>query len=121
MLTAKYPAQVQTTAQIDQAHAEAIANSLQQLQNLPNQPVPTEDITPASVTPVTAATPVPKSPHLEAIGAQVIGEDFSHILTTTIGDLTTGSTKTRITPSGRFLDTLKDKLIRKKQANENSS
>lgn len=91
-------------AQIDD-HAKVIAANLQSA----GHPVGAQDIIP-----VTAETPVPKSVELDKVGAEIVGEDLSHIIDTTVGDLTTGAHQYRITKSGRFLGTLMDKLRRKK-------
>lgn len=95
---------IQTTDQIHQETASNIATNLKQAGHEAE-----------NVIPVTANTPVPKSPHLEAIGAQVIGEDIAHVVGTTMGDLTMGTQKTRITPSSRFLGKLMERLGRRKK------
>lgn len=86
-------------------HAKIIADNLQ----AKGHAVGTQD-----VTPITSETPVPRTPELDEVGAEVIGEDISHILGTTMEDLTTGGPKHRITKSGRFLNMLKNKLGRKR-------
>jgi hypothetical protein len=96
---------IQTQDQIHQATVSNIATNLKQVGH---------DVSTASVTPVTATTPITRSPHMEAIGAQVIGEDIKHVVGSTVGDLTMGVQKTRITPSKRFLGKLLDRLSRKK-------
>jgi len=97
-----------TAPKIDD-HARVIAENLQ----AKGHAVGTQD-----VIPTTADTPITKTPDMHELGAEVIGEDLSHILETTVGDLTTGSHKYRITKSGRFLSTLVGKLRRKKNENE---
>jgi hypothetical protein len=100
---------VQTIAQIDKDSTQNIAANLQQAGH---------QATPESITPVTAETPIPKSSHMEAIGAQIIGEDIAHVVGSTVGDLTMGVQKTRITPSKRFLGKLLERLNRKKKPGE---
>ena len=65
--------------------------------------------------PTTSDTPLPKTPEMHEVGAEIIGEDISHIIGTTVGDLTTGAGKYRVTKSGRFLQLLKEKLSGKKE------
>ena len=67
------------------------------------------------VIPTTADTPIQKSPEMHSLGVEVVGEDLSHILETSVGDLTTGSHKYRITKSGRFLNMLREKLLGRKE------
>lgn len=75
-------------------------------------------VSPQDVIPTTAETPVPKSPELQEVGAEVIGEDLSHIFGTTMGDIGYGKTKTRMTKSSRFLNMFKNKLMRRKDTDE---
>lgn len=98
-----------TTSQIAIEHAGAIASQVQ----MTGHAVGTQD-----VIPTTADTPVPKTPELTKVGAEVVGEDLSHIVGSTFGDLTTGGSATRVTKSVRFLNTLMGKLLRKKKPDE---
>jgi hypothetical protein len=109
METASSPTIIKTAEGIHQQHAQALAGNLQQLGH---------KMTSEEITPVTAETSVSKSAAMDALGVEVVGEDLSHIVTTTLGDLTTGSTKTRITPSNRFLSKFLEKLNRKKAPNQ---
>lgn len=51
-------------------------------------------------------------------GTEAIGEDLTHIVGTTMGDLTYGVTKIRTTKSNKFLGMLKGRLFRKKNSDE---
>ena len=87
-------------------HAKIIAENLQQK----GHAVGTQD-----VMPTTAETTIPKTPEMHELGAEVIGEDLSHIVGAAVGEMTTGSRKYRVTKSGRFLQLLKEKLSGKKE------
>ena len=93
-----------TAQKTHEEHAKSIAQNLQSS----GHAVGTQDIIPTS-----AETPLPKTPEMHEVGAEIVGEDLSHILGTTVGDLTTGSHKYRVTKSGRFLQLLKEKLLGK--------
>lgn len=95
-----------TAQKTHEDHAIAIAQNLQSS----GHAVGTQD-----VIPVTAETPISKTPEMHELGAEIVGEDLSHILGGAVGDLTTGSRKYRVTKSGRFLQLLKEKLIGKKE------
>lgn len=99
---------VKTVDQLHREHAKAVASSLQSS----GHAVGTED-----VIPTTSDTPIPRTPELDEVGAEIVGEDISHVIGGAIGDLTTGAPKYRITKSGRFLKTLMDKLLRKHGSN----
>ena len=89
--------------------AQKLANNLNQAGH---------KVTLADVIPATAETPIPKTPELEEVGAEVIGEDLSHIFGTTMGDIGYGKTKTRMTKSSRFVNMLRNKLTRRKNPDE---
>lgn len=94
----------QTSDQMHQTLAKAVANNLQSV----GQAVGTQD-----VLPTTADSPIPKTPELHEVGAEVIGEDLSHIVGSTVSDLVGGSENYRTTNSGGFLQKLKERLLRK--------
>lgn len=100
---------IQHTSAVDTTHAQNIASNLNQA----GHPASAQ-----SVTPTTAATPIEKTPMMEAIGADVIGEDIAHVVGTTVGDMTMGVQKTRITSSKRFLGKLIERIRRKKNPQE---
>lgn len=109
MATAQNRHPIQTIDQVSTAHAEAVASNLQQAGH---------SATAQTVMPITAQTPIVKTPELGEVGAEVIGEDLSHIVSTTFGDLTEGKSKIRMTKSSRFLGKLLEKLHRKKKPTE---
>ncbi|TSC65835.1 MAG: hypothetical protein CEO21_319 [Microgenomates group bacterium Gr01-1014_80] len=95
----------QTSDQIHQATAKSIAGSLQST----GQAVGPQDIIPLS-----ADSPIPKTPELHEVGAEVVGEDLSHMLESAVSDLVGGTENYRTTESSGFLQKLKERLIRKK-------
>ena len=95
----------QTSDQIHQATAKSVAGNLQSV----GLPVGTQD-----VIPVSADSPIPKTPELHEVGAEIVGEDLSHMLGSTVSDLVGGTENYRTTKSGGFLQKLKERLLRKK-------
>lgn len=95
----------QTSDQIHQATAKSIAGSLQNTGHA---------VGPQDVIPVSADSPIPKTPELHEVGAEVVGEDLSHMLGSTVSDLVGGTENYRTAKSGGFLNTLREKLRRRK-------
>lgn len=93
------------TAQ-DLSAAKAISQNLQSV----GHAVGSQDIIPT-----TADTPIERTKDLEDVDAEIIGEDLSHMVESTLGDLTTGGSTSRVTRSGRFLGTFLGKLKRKRE------
>ncbi len=94
----------QSTNQAHQVMASNVAANLQTA----GHPVGTQDVIPN-----TAETPLDKSADLHQVGAEVVGEDFSNLVEGTMSDLVGGTENYRTTKSGGFLQTLKEKLLRK--------
>lgn len=96
-----------TTPQFQhQEHTQIIAQNLQQA----GYPVP-----PQQVAPVTAETPIQKTPELQSVGADITGEDMAHIVGSTVEELTVGTKHSRLAKPGKFLNMLVSKLRRKKR------
>lgn len=70
------------------------------------------------ITPQTSSTPVPKTEELQAVGAQIVGEDLSHLVADTIEDIKGGNTGVRTTESGSFFSQLVGRLRKKYPGHE---
>lgn len=104
MIMGATPNLISTTTQMHTQQAQIIAGHLNQLGH------PTK---PEEVIPITATTPIPKTPELVKVGAEVSGEDFQDVLKTAVAGKSSG-----VTGSGKFLRVLWGRLNRKKQPDE---
>lgn len=88
---------------LDDQHVQNVATNLNQAGH---------SVSPQQVTPVTPQTPVPNTPELIKAEAEIVGEDLSHLVTTTVEDVTGGQSPQRMTKSSRFLQALREKLAK---------
>ncbi len=73
-------------------------------------------VNPAQVAPVTAETPLPQTPQLKDVGAEIIsGDDIADLAEKTVKGLTVGTTYTRFAKPGKFLNVFLNKLRGKKK------
>jgi hypothetical protein len=100
---------MQTTAAIDKAHADAITQNL----NAQGHPVAVSD-----VIPTTASTPFPATEEIKAVGGKVEESDLGYAVGRTMGDLTSGASPSRMTPSKNFLGTLIGRIKGKTKSGE---
>lgn len=96
MSSAQYP-NIKTTDQQEAEHIQNVASNLQKA----GYNVGPKDVAGSA-----------------AESVEQMGEDLSHIVGTTMGDLTYGVTKIRTTKSNKFLGMLKGRLFRKKNPDE---
>lgn len=97
------PTSPTATEKQDTEHVQTVTTNLNQAGH---------NVTPSQVTPVTHQTPVPNTPELIKAEAEIVGEDLSHLVTTTVEDVTGGQSPQRMTKSNRFLAALREKLAK---------